>query len=115
VGVLFTVSYRKLLHVLAWSVSLFFKLANYKTLFQLDPLPFALYLSIKAIKKVISPSSTSCLIPTGSYAMMLQTVRPGFSSHQACFFTSATMMLPLEMHVDANITERRIKSWSGHC
>lgn len=61
-------------------------------------------------KKVISLSYTSCLIPTGScYAMLLETLRPKFSSHQACFFTSEIMMLPLELHVGANIKERRIK------
>lgn len=113
---LFTVSYRNSLRVPAWSVSLFLKLANYKSLFQLDPLPFALYLFIKAIKKVIFPSSTSCLIPTGScFAVLLETHRCRSSPHRACFFTSVIMLLSLQLHADANITARRIKSWSSHC
>lgn len=113
---LFTVSYRNSLRVPAWSVSLFLKLANYKSLFQLDPLPFALYLFIKAIKKVIFPSSTSCLIPTGScFAVLLETQRCRSSPHRACFFTSVIMLLSLQLHADANITARRIKSWSSHC
>lgn len=108
---LFVEIYRKLLRVLAWSVLAYFK--NWAVINHTCTWSFALCLVPfhQSNKKDHSLSSTSCWNLTGScYAMLLETLRPKFSSHQACFFTSEIMMLPLELHVDANIKEKRIKS-----
>lgn len=85
-------SYRKFLHVLAWSGLAYFK--NWLVINHSCTWSFALYLPIKTIKKVISLSSTDCLIPTGScYAMLLETqtkilISPSLFFHQWNYDTS---------------------------